>query len=224
LNKIKKGSKNIYYIHTELSELHMIMSKSDYQYYLKADKISLGRKSRFPRLNDDIWKFERLLRKVEYFLNCKKGKLWYPYRLFLSYRMHAKSRNLGFTIHPNSFGPGLSIGHVGTIVVNSHARIGANCRIHVCVSIGTKAGCSDKAPIIGDNVYIGPGAKIFGDIIIADGIAIGANSVVNKSHLDPNVTIAGIPARKVSEKGSQYLLINATEILDNNKQSLLHTV
>ena len=122
------------------------------------------------------------------------------------------SIQLGFTIPINVFGPGLSIGHVGTIVVNSSARIGANCRIHVCTSIATAAGYSDKAPKIGNNVYIGPGAKIFGDIIIADEIAIGANSVVNSSFMEPGITLAGVPAKKVSDKGSKDLIIEGAGI------------
>ncbi len=50
------------------------------------------------------------------------------------------------------------------------------------------------------NVYIGPGAKIFGKIIIADGVAIGANSVVNKSILEENVSVAGIPAKIIGKR------------------------
>jgi len=126
---------------------------------------------------------------------------------------------LGFTILPNVFGPGLSIGHRGTIVINPCAKIGANCRIHVCVSIGTEAGHTFKAPVIGDNVYIGPGAKLFGKIYIADGIAIGANSVVTKSFCEKNITIAGVPAKKISDKGSEGLIIKATDILYINGYS-----
>lgn len=99
---------------------------------------------------------------------------------------------LGFHVGLNVFGPGLAISHVGTIIVNGNARIGENCRIHVCTVIGTKAGTSGKTPKIGNNVYIGPGAKIFRDIEIADGIAIGANSVVNKSFTEPNIGTAEI--------------------------------
>ena len=51
--------------------------------------------------------------------------------------------------------------------------------------------------MIGDNVYIGPGAKIFGDIRIADGIATGANCVVNRSFDEPGTSIAGLPSRKI---------------------------
>ena len=67
---------------------------------------------------------------------------------------------------------------------------------------------------LGNNVYIGPGAKIFGDIKIADGIAIGANSVVNKSFTEPNIGIAGVPAQKINDKGSEKLVKKATEILE----------
>jgi serine O-acetyltransferase len=93
--------------------------------------------------------------------------------------------------------------------------VSANCRIYVCTSIGNKAGHRDLAPIIGNNVYIRPGAKIFGDIKIADGIAIGANSVVDKSFTEPNIGIAGVPAKKINDKGSEDLIVKATEILDS---------
>ena len=136
--------------------------------------------------------------------------------LVVIWKLNKLSIKLGFTIPLNVFGPGLSIAHRGTIVVNGNANIGANCRIHTCVNIGTQAGYEGRAPKIGNNVYIGPGAKIFGPIEIADSIAIGANSVVNKSFKEPGITIAGIPAKRISDKNSTELLIKATELLDNN--------
>lgn len=78
------------------------------------------------------------------------------------------------------------------------ARIGSNCRIHFWVNIGTNGGGVEDTPLIGNNVYIGPGAKIFGNIIIGDNIVIGANAVANKSFLEGGYTIAGIPAMIVS--------------------------
>ena len=107
----------------------------------------------------------------------------------------------GFSIPINVFGKGLSIAHRGTIVVNGKARIGENCRIHACVNIGTVPGVNGVAPTIGDNVYIGPGAKIYGNISVASGIMIGANAVVNKSFDEENICIAGAPARKISDMG-----------------------
>lgn len=144
------------------------------------------------------------MRKLEYALNCRRNPILKLYRRILF--RHA-SVKLGFSIPPNTFGPGLAIAHRGTIVVNGGARIGANCRIHVDVNIGTEAGKSAAAPKIGDNCYIGPGVKLFGEIVIGPGTVIGANSVVNKSFPDGNQTLAGIPARKISDKTSDGLLI-----------------
>lgn len=123
------------------------------------------------------------------------------------------SIRLGFTIPCNVCGPGLSIAHIGTIVLNESVRIGKNCRIHVCVNIGAAAGRPDESPIIGDNVYIGPGAKLYGAIQIASDIAIGANAVVNKSFITPGISIAGVPARPISEKGSQGLLTKGADLV-----------
>jgi serine O-acetyltransferase len=113
---------------------------------------------------------------------------------------------LGFSIPINVFGPGLSIAHRGTIVVNAGTRIGANCRLHVCVNIGAGAGSGGKAPTLGDNCYIAPGAKIFGDVVIGPNTAIGANAVVNKSFPQGGVTIGGVPAKVISNKSSQGLM------------------
>lgn len=194
----------------------MIKSKQDYRYYLEADRIALGKKRKKPMLFfDEVWVFQRLLRKVEYYKNCKNSSFYRPYYYYLYLKFYLLSLFLGFHIKPNVFGPGLSISHPGTVVVNGSARVGANCRIHVCTVIGTKAGSEDITPKIGNNVYIGPGAKIFGDIVIADGIAIGANSVVTRSFTEPNIGIAGVPARKINDKGSEKLVAKATEILND---------
>lgn len=50
----------------------MIKSREDYMHYLESDRIALGRTEKKPRKNDEIWKFERLLRRLEYYTNCKK--------------------------------------------------------------------------------------------------------------------------------------------------------
>lgn len=101
---------------------------------------------------------------------------------------------LGYSIPINVFGPGLSLPHYGTIVVNPGAKIGRNCRIHVGVNIGAH---HDRAPQIGDNVYIGPGAIIFGGIEIADNVSVGANATVNKSIVEPNSVVVGTLAQTV---------------------------
>jgi serine O-acetyltransferase len=192
----------------------MIQSKKDYLFYLEADRLSLGvkRKRPLPFIGSEIWKFQRLLRQREYWNNCLKNKsiLHKLYYYFIVIRFHRRSLKLGVSIPINVFGPGLAIIHHNATIVSSSAKIGENCRIHACVNIGHQDG---NAPKIGDNVYIGPGAKIFGGVKIADGIAIGANSVVNKSFLQQNISIAGIPAKKISDKGSFRFITRGTEIL-----------
>jgi serine O-acetyltransferase len=199
----------------------MIQNKEDYKFYLEADRLALGINNALSRclrnyIIEDVWKFERLLRKFEYYRNCRTSLIGKAYSYYLEFMLHRRQVKLSLVVGPNCFGPGLSIAHPGTLLVNGHARIGANCRIHPDVVIGPDMkhpGNKTLAPRIGNNVFIGPGAKIFGDITIADGISIGANSVVNKSFLESNITIAGIPARKVSNKGSKDLLIDATELI-----------
>jgi serine O-acetyltransferase len=198
----------------------MIKNRADYLFYLECDKKALGIDSWWPSiLTNNIWRYERLLRRVEYFMNCKKAFIYKPYIKFMRYLLARRGTVLGFSIGPNIFGPGLSIGHCGPIIVNDYALVGENCRIHSCVYIGTQAGFSSKVPKIGNNAYIGPGAKIFGDIELADDIAIGANAVVNTSFTESHITIGGVPARKISDKGSEGLIIPATEIIKVNSFS-----
>lgn len=104
--------------------------------------------------------------------------------------------------HQAQIGPGLFIGHYGEIVINSKVRIGRNCNLSHGVTIGVVPKGGEKgAPVIGDNVYIGPGAKIFGAITIGDNVAIGANAVVTKD-LPDNAVAVGIPAKVISSDGS----------------------
>ena len=167
----------------------MIDSKQSLKLYLEEDKKALNITKPFPMPWDFTWRYERLLRKCEYYINCRKDPIGKVIGAYLRLRLRYSGRKNGFYIPPNVFGKGLSIAHTGDIVINPATRIGDYCRIHVGVNIGTAAGHSDQCPHIGDNVYIGPVAKIFGNITIADNVAIGANAVVNKDCFEQNVTI-----------------------------------
>ena len=180
----------------------MITSKKDLIDYLEADKKALnGPTGGKPSFTDFVWKFEISLRKNEYYINCKKSVLWLPLKIYHRLNFGILSIICGYSIPLNCIGKGLAISHRGTIVISHGASIGENCRLHVCVNIGTVPGCGKIAPKIGDNVYIGPGAKLYGNIEIASGIMIGANAVVTKSFIESNICIAGVPARKISDKG-----------------------
>ena len=59
--------------------------------------------------------------------------------------------------------------------------------------------------MIGNNAWIGPGAKSFGDIQLGSNIMIGAGAEVNRSITDDNVTITGIPAKIVKHQGNPWI-------------------
>ena len=186
---------------------NIIRSKEQFKQWVALDRKSCGFKTNLS-LKDKIFdliapnylsRFLYLLRKVEYITNCKTGPFWGGVLLLYRLRLRRLQVKLGFTIPINVFGPGLSIAHYGTIVVSQYAKVGSNCRLHVGVNIGASGGGND-APQIGDNVYIGPGAIIFGDIKIADNISIGANATVNKSFIENNVVVAGTPAKIVRKE------------------------
>src|SRR3989442_13750671 len=102
----------------------MIQSRNDYRFYLEADRIALDRHEKHPRIDDGVWRFERLLRKVEYYHNCRHGRRWAAYKKYLSLRFHALSVLLGYSIPPNVFGPGLSISHLEEILLIEGVKFG----------------------------------------------------------------------------------------------------
>lgn len=182
----------------------MIRTKADLTDYIRQDAKAYGRstvKAKF--FGDEIWKFQLLLRKTEYFHNQQgiRRLLCYPLYVAAKFRLHHRQLKLGFSIPLNVFGPGLSIPHYGTIVVAHRAVIGKNCRIHEGVTIGATNGNSGAARI-GDDVFISSGVKIIGEVTIADRVAIGANAVVVKSIEEPGTTWGGVPAKKISDHSS----------------------
>lgn len=102
----------------------------------------------------------------------------------------------GYKLIPrNVFAEGLCLPHYGCIVRKSATQVGRNCMIHSGVNIGTNGG-SAISPLIGNNVYIGPGAR-FSEDYSTDNCYIGANAVVNKSVQTPYSVIVGSPAKVV---------------------------
>lgn len=151
---------------------------------------------------NQIIRYLKYLRKEEYYTN-RGSVLSYYYK----YKKSNLGLKLGFSIPANVFGAGLSLPHTGTIVVSKYAKVGENCRLHVCTNIGASAG-KREAPIIGNNCYIGPGAILFGEISIADNTTIAANATVNKSCIVSNVVLAGTPAKIVKENYQDWTIFN----------------
>jgi serine O-acetyltransferase len=90
-------------------------------------------------------------------------------------------------------GSGFVIDHSGGIVVSGYARFGAGCRIRTGVVVGLSRVDDPCAPVIGDNVDIGAGAKVLGRIIIGNNVLIGANAVVVCDVPDDSIAV-GVPA------------------------------
>ena len=181
----------------------MIISREDLRYYMEQDRLSLHMSKKKPGLFDENWKYQILLRKTEYFCN-KKGKTFLDriIRKYYLYLHHKRSIRYATNIPPNVCGPGLSIAHLGGIFINSEVKIGKNLRIQTGVVIGGSQSSPDKFPVLGDNVYLGAGAKVLGDVHIASDVAIGANAVVVRDITEAGTTHAGIPARKISDHDS----------------------
>ena len=180
----------------------MIENKEDYLYYIKCDREARGFSKKMYygiRGENPVYKFQLLMRKVEYYNNCKKGFFSKIYLYVLKYKYKKQQIKYGFSIPINTFGPGLYIQHRGTICVNGSARIGSNCRINVDVNIGTNMEKEEEAPIIGDNCFIGGGAKVIGDIKIGDNVIIAPNAVVVKDVPD-NAVVGGVPAKIIKFK------------------------
>jgi serine O-acetyltransferase len=183
----------------------VIRTWSDLWQYVAADLGSVGVPLTVRAfMLDPLMRFLLLQRLLEYVLNTRKPAIVaLPVRLW--YRR--LSLRLGFSLGPNIFGPGLAIVHHGLLIIDPTTRIGKNCRIHMGVHIGGAAQFvepgteSQYSPRIGDNVYIGPGAKIYGPVRIGNNCTIGANAVVTRSFPEDGLTLAGVPARVIATGG-----------------------
>ncbi len=86
------------------------------------------------------------------------------------------------------------IDHFGGIIVSGYARFGDNCRIRTGVVVGLSRVDDPCAPVIGNNVDIGAGAKLLGNITIGDNVCIGANAVVTRDVPSDSIAV-GVPAQ-----------------------------
>ena len=136
------------------------------------------------------------------YLSLKKALI--PLYLISVMRLRHYSFKFGISIPVGTdIGYGLYIGHFGGIVVNVKAVLGDNVNLSQGVTIGmANRGKNKGVATIGNCVYIGPGAKIVGNVKIGDDIAIGANAVVTRN-IPSHCTAAGIPASIISQTGSQ---------------------
>jgi serine O-acetyltransferase len=123
-------------------------------------------------------------------------------RDFALYLQSQSSRFFGVDIHPAArFGQGIMLDHATGFVVGETAVVGDNCSfLHAVTLGGSGKETGDRHPKIADNVLIGAGAKVLGNIKVGTCSRIAAGSVV-LSEVPPHVTVAGVPAKIVGSAG-----------------------
>ena len=128
----------------------------------------------------------------------------------------------GIEIHPGAtIGPGLFIDHGMGVVIGETSVIGKNVTLYQGVTLGgTGKEKGKRHPNIGDNVVVGTGAKILGNITIGDNSYIGANAVVLKD-VPPNSTVVGVPGRVTRQDGKRLdNMLDHVHVLDPFKQAV----
>lgn len=179
----------------------MISSKKVLKFYIMADcmmnrgyfKPTFMQRMKNILNPDYIIQYLEYMRKVAYYSH-RGGILSYIYRR----RFERLGIKLGFSIGPNVFGYGLVIPHWGTIVVGDSNRCGNYCVLHTSTCI------SDNGKKIGDALYLSTGVVITKKLNLGNNISIAANSVVNKSFMENNLLICGVPAFKKNIKSAWY--------------------
>jgi len=128
----------------------------------------------------------------------------------------------GIEIHPGAkIDEGLFIDHGMGVVIGETSVVGKNVTLYQGVTLGgTGKEKGKRHPNIGDNVVIGTGAKILGNITIGDNSYIGANAVVVRD-VPANSTVVGVPGRITKQDGKKIdTMLDHIHVLDPLKQSL----
>lgn len=189
---------------------YTIKTKRELSKILEADKlacfgskkISLEKRLRNP-FKAKLYKFFLTLRKYEY-LCCKRdscdskiiSRLISLQIKICDIKKNRLSLLLGIEINPLHCGKGTRICHPN-VIINGYT--GNGCIFHGNNVVGNKkTGDKYAIPKLGNNVDIGTGAMIIGDVVIADNCVIGAGAVVTKSFTNPGTIIVGIPAKEIS--------------------------
>jgi len=185
------------------------MKKSNFLNYLRAD-FSWFKEGGFNRSGASAFLLHRGFRftvclRITNFIRWNRFTKLFSFLFVIPYYWIQTLYNTQIS-HGTRIGGGLYIPHTGGIVINPAAKIGERCYLAHNVTIG-KVHAGEKAgvPEIGDDVFLGVGSVILGNIRIGNNVAIGANSVV-VSDIPDNCFAAGAPAKVVSTTGAKTIL------------------
>lgn len=115
----------------------------------------------------------------------------------------------GIEIHPGArIGKSLFIDHGMGVVIGETSVLGDNVTLFQGVTLGgTGKQKGKRHPTLGNNVVVGAGAKILGNITVGDNVSVGSNAVVVRD-VPPNSTVVGVPGRIASREGKKVPGIN----------------
>lgn len=183
-----------------------IITKDDLKYFISEDAKSNHMKCNYFKYLICLiyglefahsFRYLKSMRHYEYHIN-NKGVYHKIMALYYKFKTSRLGMKYNIYITPNTCGYGLRILHLfgGGHILNVD-KVGNYCSFNANVVLGTNG--SNLKPKLGDNVDIGPGAKVFGDITIGNNVFIAANAVVTKAFAS-NVIIGGVPAKIIRNK------------------------
>lgn len=157
-------------------------------------------------------------------VNYRVSHFFYKMRLFFLARLFSQIGRFvtGIEIHPGAkIGKRLFIDHGMGVVIGETAVIGDDVLLYQGVTLGgTGIEKGKRHPTIGNNVVIGTGAKVLGNITIGDNSYIGANAVVIKD-VPHNSTVVGVPGRITKQEGKKIdISLDHIHILDPIMQNI----
>ncbi|OFI05077.1 serine acetyltransferase [Clostridium acetireducens DSM 10703] len=148
---------------------------------------------------------------------------FYKIKMFFTARLISQIARFltGIEIHPGAkIGKGLFIDHGMGVVIGETAEVGDNVTLYHGVTLGgTGKDTGKRHPTVGNDVFIGSGAKVLGPVVIGDGVKVGANSVILKD-VPAHVTVVGIPGKIVRYHNKQEKTIIEIEDYRGEKREI----
>jgi serine acetyltransferase len=182
------------YLYVVASDLYRYCAEKSLSSFLRSYFVFPGFKFSFWLRTARYLEGKTLLLPLYVFARFRWWRIQYKYGICIPYRTQIDR--------------GFYINYFGGIVICADAVIGKNCNLNPGVTVG--AACEGQypgSPVIGDNVYIGPGGSIIGGIEIGDNVAVGSNAVINEP-IPNNAVVACPPGQIKSYKGSSAYVIN----------------
>ena len=185
----------------------MIQSRKDLQFYLLEDAKRFNLTNWFKYRvkliyggeDAHILRYLKTLRRYEYFQNCSKTMSGRFIGYYLRYKWMRLSLRYNLHIGINMIGYGFYMAHLSGGGINNCKSMGNYCSINAGVIVGNKDSQSEIA-VIGNNVKLSAGCKVFGKIVIGNNVIVAPNAVVVKNVPD-NCVVAGIPAKIIKKNG-----------------------